>query len=171
MPGLDGRASVDGDRTDCAVRSAFQSDWNMGAGILVPAAGVVAVLLPSGGSATRHGACHCGHRPILHFPALFNYDGGSCDFRMDASLYVFFALAAIWLLIAVQSRSVVPWLIWGIWGGRLTRPRDGSGLFRGCVWSVDWFGDCNKPAAITKFHIHHIGFKSGAGDLSMVLHR
>jgi hypothetical protein len=62
--------------------------------------------------------------PFFGFRAIFHYDGGLCDFRMDLSLWIFYSLAAIWFLIASDSKSIAPWLLWGIFTGLgcLARP-------------------------------------------------
>ncbi len=55
--------------------------------------------------------------PFFGFRAIFHYAGGLCDFRMDLSLWIFYSLAAIWFLIACDSKSIAPWLLCGIFVG------------------------------------------------------
>jgi hypothetical protein len=52
--------------------------------------------------------------PFLSFGAVFHYDGGLPDFRLDLSLYLLLAAASVWYLRTYSIDSRTPWLLTGI---------------------------------------------------------
>jgi len=55
--------------------------------------------------------------PFIAFPAVFDYNGGISDFRMDLSLYLFFGLTAVWYLATYETDRLYPWLLVGLAAG------------------------------------------------------
>jgi hypothetical protein len=55
--------------------------------------------------------------PFLAFRGIFYFNGGLSDFRMDLSLYLFVALAAVWYLATYETESYVPWVALGVFSG------------------------------------------------------
>jgi hypothetical protein len=51
--------------------------------------------------------------PFLTFQAMFLYNGGLPDFRLDLSLYFFLSLSAVWYLRTYDSESRLPWVLAG----------------------------------------------------------
>jgi hypothetical protein len=52
--------------------------------------------------------------PFLAFGAVFHFDGGLPDFRLDLSLYLLLGAASVWYLRTYSDDSRTPWLIAGI---------------------------------------------------------
>lgn len=52
--------------------------------------------------------------PFLAFAAMFNFNGGLSDFRLDLSLYILLSTTAIWYLYTYFTESRFPWFLAGV---------------------------------------------------------
>jgi hypothetical protein len=52
--------------------------------------------------------------PFLAFAAVFKFNGGLPDFRLDFSLYTLLSTSAVWYLYTYFTESRVPWLLGGV---------------------------------------------------------
>ncbi len=55
--------------------------------------------------------------PFTSIAAIYNYDGGLSDFRMDLHLYLLYGCSILWFLIAVRKRRLSFWIVSGLFGG------------------------------------------------------
>lgn len=49
--------------------------------------------------------------PFLSFMAVYRFNGGVSDFRMDLTLYLLLALASVWYLATYHTESHTPWVL------------------------------------------------------------
>jgi hypothetical protein len=56
----------------------------------------------------------CLAAPFVSFGAIYDYNGGLSDFRMDLSQYLFFALTGTWYLATYETESRTPWVLAGV---------------------------------------------------------
>ena len=55
--------------------------------------------------------------PLLALNCLYGHNGGLSDFRMDLSLFFTFSLAAVWCLIAMETRRKLHYVVFGLCAG------------------------------------------------------
>lgn len=55
--------------------------------------------------------------PFLYITAIFEYNGGLSDFRMDLHLYLLTGISLTWFLITRHTTKLYPWIITGIFLG------------------------------------------------------
>jgi hypothetical protein len=55
--------------------------------------------------------------PFLSLQALFHYNAGLSDFRMDLHLYLLFSITAVWFLATYETDKLHPWIMAGIFAG------------------------------------------------------